>query len=143
MYDTEKKKISLGDYKGQNLVILFFPMAFTSVCTKELCNVRDNLGSYSSLNSAVVGISVDSPFTLGKFREDQQLNFPLLSDFNKEASRAYEAFYDNFVMDLKGVSKRAAFVVDKAGTVRYAEVLENAGELPNFGAIRETLSGLQ
>lgn len=143
LYDTEKKKISLGDYKGQNLVILFFPMAFTSVCTKELCDVRDNLGSYSSLNSAVVGISVDSPFTLGKFREDQQLNFPLLSDFNKEASRAYDAFYDNFVMDLKGVSKRAAFVVDKAGTVRYAEVLENAGELPNFGAIRETLSGLQ
>jgi peroxiredoxin len=141
--DTEKKKVSLEDFKGQNLVILFFPMAFTSVCTAELCSVRDNLSMYNALNTAVVGISVDSPFTLGKFKADQQLNFPLLSDFNKEASQAYGAFYETFVLDLKGVSKRAAFVVDKEGTLRYAEVLESAGDQPNFEAIKQTLNTLQ
>jgi peroxiredoxin len=141
--DTEKKKVSLEDFKGQNLVILFFPMAFTSVCTAELCSVRDNLSVYNGLNTAVVGISVDSPFTLGKFKADQQLNFPLLSDFNKEASQAYGAFYETFVLDLKGVSKRAAFVADKEGTLRYAEVLESAGDQPNFEAIKQTLNTLQ
>lgn len=141
--DTEKKKVSLEDFKGQNLVILFFPLAFTSVCTAELCSVRDTLATYNGLNTAVVGISVDSPFTLGKFKAEQSLNFPLLSDFNKEASQAYGAFYDNFVLDLKGVSKRAAFVVDKEGVVKYAQVLESAGDLPDFEAIKTTLAGLQ
>jgi peroxiredoxin len=141
--DTEKKKVSLEDFKGQNLVILFFPLAFTSVCTAELCSVRDTLATYNGLNTAVVGISVDSPFTLGKFKAEQNLNFSLLSDFNKEASQAYGAFYDNFVLDLKGVSKRAAFVVDKEGVVKYAQVLESAGDLPDFEAIKNTLAGLQ
>ncbi|OMP76876.1 MULTISPECIES: redoxin domain-containing protein [unclassified Chitinophaga] len=141
--DTEKKKVTLEDFKGQNLVILFFPLAFTSVCTAELCSVRDTLATYNSLNTAVVGISVDSPFTLGKFKAEQNLNFPLLSDFNKEASQAYGAYYDNFVLDLKGVSKRAAFVVDKEGTVKYAQVLESAGDLPDFEAIKKTLAELQ
>jgi peroxiredoxin len=85
---------------------------------------------------------VDSPFTLDKFKEDQKLNFPLLSDFNKEASQAYGAFYENFVLGLKGVSKRAAFVVDKNGKVQYAEVLESAGDLPNFEAVKQTVSSL-
>ena len=143
LFDTEKKKVSLNDFKGQNLVVLFFPMAFTSVCTAELCSVRDNLSTYNGLNTAVVGISVDSPFTLGKFKAEQQLNFPLLSDFNKEASQAYGAYYDTFVLELKGVSKRAAFVVDKDGKVRYAEVLESAGDQPNFGSIQQTLAELQ
>lgn len=143
LFDTEKNKVSLNDFKGQNLVVLFFPLAFTSVCTAELCSVRDNLSTYNGLNTAVVGISVDSPFTLGKFKSEQQLNFPLLSDFNKEASQAYGALYDTFVLDLKGVSKRAAFVVDKEGKVRYAEVLESAKDLPNFGGIQETLVSLQ
>ncbi|MBP1650266.1 MAG: alkyl hydroperoxide reductase/Thiol specific antioxidant/Mal allergen [Bacteroidetes bacterium] len=141
--DTEKKKVTLEDFKGQNLVILFFPLAFTSVCTAELCSVRDTLATYNSLNTAVVGISVDSPFTLGKFKAEQNLNFPLLSDFNKEASQAYGAYYDNFVLDLKGVSKRAAFVVDKEGIVKYAQVLESAGDLPDFEAIKKTLAELQ
>lgn len=141
--DTEKKKVTLEDFKGQNLVILFFPLAFTSVCTAELCSVRDTLATYNSLNTAVVGISVDSPFTLGKFKAEQNLNFPLLSDFNKEASQAYGAYYDNFVLDLKGVSKRAAFVVDKEGIVKYAQVLESAGDLPDFEAIKKTLADLQ
>ncbi|SFD11303.1 Peroxiredoxin [Chitinophaga sp. CF118] len=143
LVNTEKQKVSLDDFKGQNLVILFFPMAFTSTCTAELCSIRDNISMYNGLNTAVVGISVDSPFTLGKFKEEQKLNFPLLSDFNKEASPAYGAFYENFVLDLKGVSKRAAFVVDKEGVVRYAQVLESAGDLPDFQAVKNNLSSLQ
>jgi len=142
LFNTEKNKVNLADYKGKNLVILFFPLAFTGVCTTELCSVRDNLNVYTSLNAEVVGISVDSLFSLGKFKEEQQYNFPLLSDFNKETSQAYGAFYDEFVLDMKGVARRAAFVVDKDGVVQYAEVLESAGDLPNFDAIKETLSGL-
>ena len=142
LFNSEKAKVSLNDYKGKNLVILFFPLAFTGVCTTELCSVRDNMNIYTGLNADVVGISVDSLFTLGKFKEDNGLNFPLLSDFNKEISQAYGAFYDEFVLDMKGVSRRAAFVVDGQGNIQYAEVLESAGDLPNFDAIKETLTSL-
>lgn len=143
LMNTEKQKVSLEDFKGQNLVILFFPLAFTSTCTAELCSIRDNIATYNSLNTAVVGISVDSPYTLGKFKAEQNLNFQLLSDFNKEVSPAYGAFYDHFMLDLKGVSKRAAFVVDKDGVIRYAEVLDIAKDLPDFEAVKSTLSSLQ
>lgn len=142
LVSSERKEVSLDDYRGKNVVLLFFPMAFTSVCTTELCAMRDNLSEYNGLNTEVVGISVDSPFTLHKYKQDQQLNFPLLSDFNKEASQAYGAFYENFLLGLKGVSKRAAFVVDKHGKVQYAEVLENAGDLPDFQAVKQTVSSL-
>jgi len=142
LFNSEKTKISLADFKGKNLVILFFPQAFTGVCTTELCSVRDNLNAYTSLNAEVVGISVDSIFTLAKFKEEQSYNFPLLSDFNKEISQAYGAFYDEFVFDMKGVSRRAAFVVDADGIVQYAEVLESAGDQPNFDAIKTTLAEL-
>jgi len=140
LYDTEKKPVSLADQKGSNVLLLFFPMAFTSVCTKELCNVRDNIAAYNNANAKVFGISVDSPATLAKFKEEQHLNFPLLSDFNKETSAAYGCLYDVFNGWMKGVSKRSAFVIDKDGIVRYAEVLEKAGDLPNFEGINSTIS---
>lgn len=142
LFNSEKNKVSLADFKGKNLVILFFPQAFTGVCTTELCSVRDNLNVYTSLNAAVVGISVDSIFTLAKFKEEQSYNFPLLSDFNKDVSQAYSSFYDEFVFDMKGVSRRAAFVVDGEGMIQYAEVLESAGDQPNFDAIKATLAEL-
>ncbi len=142
LFNSEKNKVSLADFKGKNLVILFFPQAFTGVCTTELCSVRDNLNAYTSLNAAVVGISVDSIFTLAKFKEEQSYNFPLLSDFNKDVSQAYSSFYDEFVFDMKGVSRRAAFVVDGEGMIQYAEVLESAGDQPNFDAIKATLAEL-
>lgn len=142
LFNSEKNKVSLSDYKGKNLVILFFPQAFTGVCTTELCSIRDNMNVYTSLNAEVVGISVDSIFTLAKFKAEQSYNFPLLSDFNKTTSQAYGAFYDEFVFDMKGVSRRAAFVVDKDGTVQYAQVLESAGDLPDFEAVKSTLEGL-
>ena len=137
--DTDKHFVTLQEQRGKNVVLLFFPMAFTSVCTAELCNVRDNYDQYSQLNAQVYGISVDSPFTLKEFKQQQHLNFPLLSDFNKEASTAYGALYDTFAMGMKGVSKRAAFVIDKEGIVQYAEVLEDASQQPNFDAIRTAL----
>jgi peroxiredoxin len=142
LYSTEKEEVSLDNFKGKNVVLLFFPMAFTGVCTTELCSMRDDIASYQSLDAEILAVSVDSPFTLGKFKEDQNLNFTLLSDFNKEVSRAYDTIYEDFVLGLKGVSKRSAFVIDKEGLVRYAEVLESAGDLPNFTAVKETLSGL-
>lgn len=143
LHDSNKNKVSLSDYKGKNVLLLFYPQAFTGVCTKELCAVRDDIGRYSNANAQVLGISVDSVFTLAKFREDQQYNFPLLSDFNKEVSALYGSLYTNWILDMKGVSKRSAFVIDKAGMVRYAEVLENAGEVPDFAAINSLLDSLQ
>lgn len=140
--NTEKEVINLSDYKGKNVLVLFFPLAFTGVCTTELCSVRDNISDYNDTNAVVLGISVDSLFTLEKFKAEQNLNFDLLSDFNKEAATTYGALYDEFVLDMKGVAKRSAFVIDGEGTVQYAEVLESAGDLPNFGAINATLKTL-
>jgi peroxiredoxin len=142
LYDSEKNKVTLSELKGQSVLLLFFPQAFTGVCTTELCSVRDNMNHYSQLNAKVLGISVDSIFTLARFKEDQQYNFALLSDFNKEVSNAYGAIYDTFVFDMKGVSRRSAFVIDKEGVVQYAEVLESAGDLPNFEAIQQTLQAI-
>jgi glutaredoxin-dependent peroxiredoxin len=142
LFSSEKKEVSLGDFQGKNVVLLFFPLAFTRVCTAELCSMRDNIGDYEGLNAQVLAISVDSHSTLNKFKADQGLNFPLLSDFNREISRAYGAQYEEFGLGMRGVAKRSAFVIDKTGVIRYAEVLENAGELPNFEAVKETLSGL-
>lgn len=142
LFSSENKPVSLSDYAQKNVVVLFFPMAFTSVCTAELCEMRDNLHTYTALNADILAISVDSPFTLAKFKEEQNLPFALLSDFNKDVSAAYGALYENFVMNMKGVSKRAAFVVDQNDTIQYAEVLENAGNVPDFEKIKAALAGL-
>jgi glutaredoxin-dependent peroxiredoxin len=142
LFDTDKKKISLTDFNGKNILLLFFPQAFTSTCTKELCAVRDDISRYSNANAMVIGISVDSVFTLKKYKEDQQYNFPLLSDFNKEVSALYGSLYSEWILEMKGVSKRAAFIIDKDGKICYAEVLENAGEIPNFALINEILDSL-
>ena len=140
LFSSELKEVNLSDYKGRKLVIHFFPMAFTSTCTEQLCTMRDTFGYYEGMNADVVGVSVDSPFTLAKFKEEQFYQFPLLSDFNKEASQAYQSFYEEFVFNLKGVSKRAAFVIDEEGNIAYAEVLENAGDLPDYDAIKQAVA---
>jgi glutaredoxin-dependent peroxiredoxin len=137
--DNEKHKVTLSDQRGKNVVLIFFPLAFTGTCTKELCSIRDNYNVYDTLNAQVYGISVDSLHALDKFKKEQHLNFPLLSDFNKVVSTSYDAIYEHFYNDMDGVSKRSAFVIDKEGIVRYAEVLENALELPNFDAIQACL----
>jgi peroxiredoxin len=142
LYNSEKENVTLSEQRGSNVLLLFFPLAFTSVCTAELCSVRDTMNKYESLNAKVFGISVDSLYTLAKYKQDQALNFPLLSDFNKEVSRKYDALYEKFGFEMQGVSKRAAFLIDKEGIVQYAEVLENAGEQPSFIAIQEHLERL-
>lgn len=142
LYNTERAKVTLSEQRGSPVLLLFFPAAFTSVCTAELCATRDNIGFYNNINAAVFGISVDSLFTLKKFKEDQHLNFPLLSDFNKTVSKAYGALYDTFSFDMQGVSKRSAFVIDGDGMIRYAEVLENAGAQPNFGKVQDVLTSI-
>jgi peroxiredoxin len=140
--DTEKQDVSLSDYAGKNVILLFFPLAFTSTCTTELCTIRDTKKDYENLNAEILAISVDSLFTLGKFKAEEGYNFSLLSDWNKETAKSYGALYDEFVLGMRGVAKRSAFVVDKDGIIRYAEVLESAGDLPNFTAINETLAAL-
>ncbi len=142
LYDTDKNKVSLAGFRGKNVLLLFFPQAFTSTCTRELCGVRDDIVRYSNINAEVIGISVDSVFTLKKYKDDQQYNFPLLSDFNKEVADLYGALYTDWILDMKGVSKRAAFIVDKDGILAYIEVLENAGEMPDFAAINEKIASL-
>jgi len=143
LYSSEKEEVKLEDYQGKsNVLILFFPLAFTGVCTTEMCSMRDNMAMYNEMNAEVLGISVDTVFTLEKFKAAENLNFTLLSDFNKDVSKTYSAFYEDFVLGMKGVSKRAAFIIDKNGIIRYIEVLESAGDLPNFEAIKSTLSSL-
>ena len=142
LFDTEKNKITLSGLKGKNILLLFFPQAFTGICTKELCAIRDDIARYNNSGATVFGISVDSPFTLKKFKEDQSYNFSLSSDFNKEVSAMYGSIYEEFIGWMKGVSKRSAFIIDKEGIVRYAEVLESAGDLPDFEAINSKLSEL-
>ena len=135
LFSSDLKEVKLSDFAGKKVIIHFFPMAFTGVCTTQLCTLRDNFSFYEGLNAQVLGISVDSPFTLAKFKEENNYQFPLLSDFNKEVSKAYGAQYEEFAFNLKGVAKRSAFVLDADHKIIYAEVLESAGDLPDFAAI--------
>ncbi len=142
LYNTQKELISLSQFRGRNVLLLFFPLAFTSVCTAELCGVRDQLKIYESLDVQPLAISVDSLYTLGKFKQEQNLNFPLLSDFNKTVSKLYGSLYETFGSGMEGVSKQAAFLIDKEGIVQYAEVLENAGKQPDFEALQVKLRAM-
>jgi peroxiredoxin len=144
LYNTEKKLVGLADYAGQkNVLLLFFPLAFTSVCTRELCSVRDDINKYNNQDAVVLGISVDSVYALARYKEEQSYNFPLLSDFNKEVSKSYDTLHSSFGnMGLLGVSKRSAFIIGKDGILQYAEVLDNPGDLPDFEKIDQKLQEL-
>lgn len=137
------ENITLSSFQGKkNVLILFFPLINTVPCENELCSIRDELKIYEQLNTQILGISVDSPFALKFWSEHHKFKFPLLSDFNRETSARYGAQYDIFLpgdFDYRGVAKRSAFVIDKDGIVRYAEVLENGNLVPNFSTIKEIL----
>ncbi len=136
------EKVSLGDYLGeQSVVLLFFPLAYSSVCTAEICGVAEDYSAYRELGAQVLGISVDSPFVNQKFAEDCKAPFPILSDFNKEAIQAYGVLREDLI-GLRGVSNRAAFVIGRDGKVAYAWVTENPGDMPPFEEIKGALSGL-
>lgn len=142
LQDTSREFVSLSDYKGKrNVVLLFYPLAFSSVCTAELCSTRDNMKLYEAFDAEVLGISIDSFFVQKAFKDSQNLNFKLLSDFNKTASRDYGILQDDF-FGMIGVAKRSAFVIDKEGVVRYSEILEDSSKTPDFNSIQETLSSL-
>jgi peroxiredoxin len=134
-----KDEIDLGQYIGkEKVVLLFFPLAFSSVCPAEMCTMRDNWKQYENLGAKVFGISVDSPFVTDKFRQSENIPFPILSDFNKDVSRQYGVLHDD-LMGLKGVSKRSAFVIDEDGTVKYAWVTEDPKVQPDYEAIKAAL----
>jgi peroxiredoxin len=137
--NSEGEDVSLEGLTNKGKVLLlFFPLAYTGVCTDEMCSTRDNMKLYNSLNVKVLGISVDSFFTLKEFKKSNNLNFTLLSDFNKEVATQFNTLYDDF-FGMKGVAKRSAFVINTDGVVEYSEVLEDAGKQPDFKAIQEVL----
>ncbi len=142
LYDTTKKKISLHDLRGKNVILLFFPFAFSSTCTKEVCEMQANYSFYESMNAEILGISVDSLYTNAKFKEANHLNFALLSDFNKEVSRSYNSLMENFSFDYHGVSKRSTFVIDKNGNLVYQEILENPGDYPDLQKLKDVVASL-
>ena len=111
-------------------------MAFTSVCTKELCHVRDNISIYNNLEIQTIGISVDSLYSLAQFKKTENLNITLLSDFNKEVSSLYGSLYEHFSSGMRGVGKRSAFLIDKEGIIRYMEILENPELVPDFNQVQ-------
>ncbi len=141
LYSEEKELFKLSDYQGKNVVLLFFPGAFTSVCTTELNAVSNDLADYGA-NTQVVGISTDSPFALGEFKKANGFAFPLLSDHDADISAAYGAKFNRDFTPMKfdRISKRAAFVVGKDGNIVYAEVLDNPGEMPDLDAVKAAAS---
>ena len=143
LYSSDKVLTHLSDFKGRNVVLLFFPLAFTSTCTKELCATRDDISVYNDLDAEVLAISVDSPQTLARYKLEYELNFKLLSDFNKVAIRSYDTMYEEFSLGMRGVAKRSAFVIDSEGLIRYAEVLENAGSMPDLTAVQNAIRNLE
>src|SRR5205814_7611405 len=134
----ERQPVTLSAQRGRPAVLAFFPAAFSSVCTKELCTFRDSLARLNGANAQVFGISVDTFFTLKAFHDDQKLTFPLLSDFNKQAIRDYGVFNEDMI-GLKGIAKRAVFVIDKDGIVRYREILDDARNEPDYDKVFEAL----
>ena len=140
LLNSDGEEVTLSEQVNPGKVLLlFFPLAFSGVCTEELCKTRDNMKLYNSLNTNVIGLSVDSFFTLKQFKKSNNLNFTLLSDFNKEVSGMYNSLYDEF-FGMKGVSKRSAFVINEEMEIVYAEILEDSGKQPDFKAIRSVLS---
>ena len=141
LMNENREPVTLSSQKGHPVVLAFFPAAFSGVCTKELCTFRDAMAKLNNAKAQVYGISVDTFFTLAAFKKDQNLNFPLLSDFNKDVIQAYGAFNPDMI-GLKGIAKRATFVIDKDGVVRHAEVLDDARNEPNYDKVFDTLSKL-
>ena len=137
--NTDLKPITLDHFKDKKLVILFFPLAFSGGCTKEMCIMRDNFSIYEKLDAEIIGVSVDSPFSLKKFKEEHNLSFTLGSDFNKKMTKSYKVSFDGDFAGMTGFSRRASFVIDGKGRIRYSEIAPS-GEMPNFEAIQAALA---
>lgn len=140
LYNTQKQQVTLSSLKGRKVVLLFFPAAFSSTCTREFCLVRDEFSYYDELQAVVFGISTDSVWSLDAYRKEQGLNFELLSDYNKEVCSKFNVLHEEFAFGMKGVAKRAAFVIDEKGVVRYEEIVTVRDTLPDFDKIKSVLS---
>ncbi len=140
LYDTDKNPVTLKDILGKKAVLAFFPGAFTSGCTKEMCTFRDQLDLFNKLDAQVFGICVDGPAANKAFMEHNKLNFSVLSDFTREASKKYGGVHENF-WDVKGydVAKRSVFVIDENGKIIYSWITDNPGDQPPFDEIRDVL----
>lgn len=143
LFSSDKKEVSLGDFKGKNLIMQFFPAAFTGVCTAQMCSSRDELALYNGMNASVVGISVDMLFSLAEFKSKNGINFDLLSDFNKTLIKDYDMVFENFAFGIKGVAARGVIVVDKDGVIQYVEVTPSPGDQVNFAALKAALEKLK
>jgi peroxiredoxin len=139
--NQDRQPVKLSEQRGHPVVLAFFPAAFSGVCTKELCTFRDSMARLNSAKAQVYGISVDTFFTLKAFQDAQGYNFALLSDFNKQAIKDYGVFNEDMI-GLKGIAKRAVFVIDKDGVVRHREVLDDARNEPNYDKLFATLASL-
>ena len=139
--NQDRQPVKLSEQKGKPVVLAFFPAAFSSVCTKELCTFRDAMARLNSAKAQVYGVSVDTFFSLKAFQDAQGYNFPLLSDFNKQAIKEFGVFNEDMI-GLKGIAKRAVFVIDKDGIVRHKEVLDDARNEPNYDKVFSTLATL-
>ena len=137
------KDISLADSKGKNVVLLFFPMAFTGVCTAEMCSMRDSFDKYAGMNADVLGISTDGTFVQKAFAKQNNIQYPLLSDFNKEVIRKYDVVQAVFAHNQKETSQRAVFAIDKDGVIKYVEVTPTPGDQVNFDALKTAVEGLK
>jgi peroxiredoxin len=140
--NQDREAVTLSDQiKSGPVVLAFFPAAFSGTCTKEMCTFRDSMRELNAASARVLGISVDTFFALKAWGEAQKLNFPLLSDFNKEVIKQYGVVNENMI-GLRGIAKRAVFVVDRSGTIRHREVLDDARHEPDYGTVRQALAGL-
>ena len=139
MEETWKLSENLHD---RNIVLLFFPLAYSSVCHDELCSIRDGFNEFRNLDATIIAISVDNPFVLNHWKDELGLPFELLSDFNKTVAPAYGAFHEK-LGPLKGVAKRSAFVIDREGIIQYASVSDDPGVLPDVDAIQDVLDELR
>jgi glutaredoxin-dependent peroxiredoxin len=137
--NQDREPVTLSQLTGKPVVLAFFPAAFSSVCAKEMCTFRDSMAQLGKANAQVFGISVDTFFTLKAFHDQQQLTFPLLSDFNKQVIRDYGVFNEDMI-GLKGIARRAVFVIDKDGIVRHAEVLADARNEPDYEKVFQALA---
>ena len=142
--DQELKQVNLSDYRGKKVVLAFFPGAFTPVCTKEMCSFRDALHNFNKLDAVVLGVSVNDPFTLKGFAERNMLNFPLLSDYDRKVIEMYDIVHRDFA-GLKGysASKRAVFILDREGVVRYLWVSEDPRVEPDYDVIQAELAKIK
>ena len=143
LIDSARKQVSLSDFAGKTVVLVFIPAAFTGVCTKELCSFRDSIAAFNDVGATVLAIDVDAPFTNAAFAEKNGLNFPILSDYDRKAVRAYGIAHDDFA-GLTGytAAKRSVFVIDGSGTIRYAWVAPNPGVEPNYDEVKAAVAAL-